>query len=134
MFRLRFVRLLVDLLALSILLTSCRVINENNKQSNLALGVKSPSIQGIVIRVFKTTGEIDAIFVEDIETSDAAYDKATVRLTDNTNIFISHNDTYILTDTTALTIGLQVAVVFTGTILERYPVSAEAEEILILGK
>ena len=74
------------------------------------------------------------LFVEGIKESDTSYDKATVRLSDKTRIYLSQGNSYKLASASQLTVGLTVEAVFTGLILERYPVSAEAEEILILEK
>jgi hypothetical protein len=115
------------------LAVACTPLNpQPDKPSQLALKQVKPSIRGTIIEVFQESDVPHGLFVEGIKESDTSYDKATVRLSDKTRVYLSQGNSYRLTSASQLTVGLTVEAVFTGLILERYPVSAEAEEILVL--
>jgi hypothetical protein len=117
------------------LVVACTPLNpQPDKPSQLALKQVKPSIRGTITEVFQESDVPHGLFVAGIKESDTSYDKATVRLSSNTRVYEPQNTGYRLASVSQLTVGLTVEVVFTGTILERYPVSAEADEILILGE
>lgn len=129
--------LIIAVMVLAVLVSACTssipAPNATAVPSTLALKLKTPSIRGTISDVYSTAGRPHAILVEGKLESDTVYDKATVRLSDSTRVYLSQNQNYTLTSSIQLTIGLQIEVVFTGAVLERNPVSAEADEILILG-
>lgn len=102
--------------------------------SQLALKQLKPSIRGTITDVFQKSDVPHGIFVEGVIESDTSYDRAFIRISDDTRIYLLQDKIYTLTSAAQLTIGLQVESVFTGTILESYPVQVTAEEILILEK
>jgi hypothetical protein len=117
------------------LVTACTPLNPQPEElSRLALKQVKPSIRGTITEVYQESGTPYNLYVTGIKENDTSYDKATVRVSDKTHIFLSQGNSYELTSVSQLTVGLTVEAVFTGLILERYPVSAEAEEILILEK
>jgi hypothetical protein len=117
------------------LTAACTPLNpQPERPSQLALKQVKPSIRGTIIQVFQESDVPHGLFVEGIKESDTSYDKATIRLSDNTRVYLSQGNNYKLASASQLTVGLTVEAIFTGLILERYPVSAEAEEILILEK
>lgn len=125
--------ILVLLLVASLLAIACASLNpQPAAPSALALKQVKPSIRGVITRV-STTGEIPhAVFVEGSDETDTAYDVASVMVRDNTRIYLQQADGYRIATVSQLTTGLRVEAVFTGTILEIYPVRAAADEILIL--
>jgi hypothetical protein len=124
----------IILLATILLVVACLPFNPTPEApSVLALKQVKPSIRGIITRVSLTAGIPHSVFVEGQTEGDTAYDRAAVKVTDKTRIYLHQADGYRLTSATQLTTGLRVEAVFTGTILEIDPVRAEADEILILG-
>jgi uncharacterized OB-fold protein len=63
---------------------------------------------------------------------DTDYDKAFIGVTETTRIYLQTDSGYDVADPNQLTVGMKVEVLFTGIIMESYPVQAEADEILII--
>jgi len=99
--------------------------------SKLATQSEQPDIRGKITAIIVTGGKINAIQIEGVLEKDTKYDKASVRITDKTRVFKLVGDSYQVASLDELINGQTVEVLFTGMILERYPVSVEAEEILI---
>lgn len=124
----------VFVLAITLLAVACIPLNPKPEvPSKLWLKQVTPSIRGVITRVSLTGGVPHAVFVEGPSETDTTYDVASVIVRDSTRIYLQREGSYSITSASQLTIGLRVEAVFTGTILEIYPVRAEADEILILG-
>ena len=113
-------------------LPSATLSNTPTPISLLATHSKSPDIRGEITAVLETNGQINAVHIEGDLEDDTKYDKATARIVEGTRIYISEGSDYRITSTNQLGVGLRIEALFTGEILERYPVSAEASEILII--
>lgn len=100
--------------------------------SVLATQSQQPDIRGEIVAILENEGQINAIHVEGAIENDTRYDKATARITDKTKIYISKGERYESISIDQLEVGMIVEVLFTGIVLERYPVSAEAAEILVV--
>jgi len=92
----------------------------------------TPDVRGEVMGISQTGDRVSAIEVEGALTAETRYDRASVRITDNTRIFLLAENGYTPASAGQIALGQQVEVLFVGLILERYPVSAEAGEIIIL--
>ena len=53
-------------------------------------------------------------------------------ITETTRVYLQTDTGYEAVDPNRLTVGMKVEVLFTGIIMESYPVQAEADEILII--
>ena len=91
-----------------------------------------PDIRGKVTGISQTEDRVNAIEVEGVLSADIRYDRASVRITAHTRIFLLGENGYTPASVSQIEIGQQVEVLFVSIILERYPVSAEADEIIIL--
>jgi hypothetical protein len=100
--------------------------------SALATQSQKPDIRGKITAVLETEGQINAIHIEGVLENDTKYDRATARITEKTLIYVLKGDSYEVASIDQLVVGLRVEVLFKGMILEKYPVSAEADEILIV--
>lgn len=94
---------------------------------------ESPSIRGEV-----TSAELDAdaegdagsILVEGEIEEDTSFDKASVRITQDTQVFAEDGTLAAAGD---ISVGQRVEVWFTGPVAESYPVQATASDVRILG-
>ena len=107
--------------------------------SVLAAQIQAPDIRGEIVAVTIIEGHINAIHIEDDTfntdntwKNDTKYGKAVAGIHEQTRIYILTGDTYEISTTDQLRVGARVEVLFTGLVLEKYPVSAEAAEILII--
>jgi len=100
--------------------------------SILATRSQSPDIRGEITAILETDGQINAVHIEGILEEDTKYDKATARIAEGTRIYVLKGSSYEVASTNQLSVGSKIEVLFTGEILEKYPVSAEASEILIV--
>lgn len=89
-------------------------------------------IRGTITDIFTTGEHINAIFVDGTALDNQDYDRASVQIVAETRIFRQRGPDYEVVASEQLTVGLQVSIVFTGEILERYPPAATAGEIIIL--
>jgi hypothetical protein len=123
----------VLILTITLVAVACIPLNPKPEvPSKLWLKQVTPSIRGVITRVSLTEGVPHAVFVEGSSETDTTYDVASVIVRDSTRIYLQREGSYSITSASQLTTGLQVEATFTGTILEVYPVRAEADEILIL--
>ena len=92
----------------------------------------NPHIRGTIIRISAPEGQIHGFSVEGVMETDTEYDKASVGITETTRVYLQTDTGYEAVDPNRLTVGMKVEVLFTGIIMESYPVQAEADEILII--
>lgn len=85
-----------------------------------------PSIRGTVSTVTGST-----MLIEGVVESDTSFDKASVTITEDTQIFNADNRPVSAVD---LSPGLRVEAWFTGPVAESYPVQATASDIRILSE
>jgi beta-N-acetylhexosaminidase len=80
----------------------------------------------------KKKGLVGVLMVEGEKGKDVGYDKASVKVTDKTTIKKLVGKERKDAKFEDLKVGSKVAAVFTGPVLESYPVQATAKEIVIL--
>jgi hypothetical protein len=123
---LKIILLLVTILIIAFLfITGC---------SLSSIGTKA-DIRGKIINIDKNTEDrniIGSILVEGNLERDTKYDKASVTITRQTHIFEYSNKKHIKADFESFKIGQKVQVLFTGQVLESYPVQVKAIEVVIL--
>ena len=107
-------------------------LNTPTPVSLLAAHSKQPDIRGKITAVIVTGGKTNAIHIEGVLEEDTKYDKASARITEKTRVFKLVGESYTVSSLDQLIVGQTVEVLFTGIIREKYPISAEAEEILII--
>lgn len=98
------------------------------------IGTKA-DIRGSIINITKNTEDkniIGSILIEGNLERDTKYDKASVTITRQTHIFEYKNKKFIKVDFASFKIGQKVQALFTGQVLESYPVQVKAIEIVIL--
>lgn len=98
--------------------------------SALAAKIRPPDLRGTITDVSAQDGKTNAVRIE----GDPQYDIADIHITTQTRIFITENDIVKNTSAEQLKNGMQVEVLFTGGIRMRYPISVDADEILIIAK
>ena len=99
-----------------------------------ALGehTKNPHIRGTILDISALEGRVHGFVVEGVVEADTDYDKAFVGVTETTRVYLQTDTGYEVATPEQLTVDQKVEVLFTGIILESYPVQAEADEILII--
>jgi hypothetical protein len=130
----------VILLSISILCIGCGGATDANSTPTVtptpvsALGERSenPHIRGTIMDISILEGRVHGFFIDGVTEPDTEYDKAFVGVTETTRVYLQTDTGYEVADPTQLTVGMKVEVLFTGIILESYPVQAKADEILIL--
>ena len=98
------------------------------------IGTKA-DIRGNIVNIAKNTEDkniIGSILIEGNLERDTKYDKASVTIARQTHIFEYSNKKFIKADFTSFKIGQRVQVLFTGQVLESYPVQVQAIEVVIL--
>jgi beta-N-acetylhexosaminidase len=95
---------------------------------------ENPDIRGTITSVTEDGGDVlGTVLIEGVIEDDTSYDKASVRVEDDTEIFQEAEDGSLAEVTFAeLHVGLQVEAWFTGPVAESYPVQAKAAKIVIL--
>jgi len=96
------------------------------------LAAGNPDIRGEITNIHQKEGITVSVLVEGEIEADTGYDKASVTITDTTRIYEKVGEDYLALSREDLYLGLRVEVLFTGVVLESYPVQTEAEEIVIL--
>ena len=95
-------------------------------------------IRGIITSVSQADataqgkGTLGAVMVEGPKAADTKYDRASIRVTTQTSIFVQHEQSCERTTFAAIKIGQRVQARFSGPVAESYPVQATAGEIVIL--
>jgi len=99
-----------------------------------ALGehTKNPHIRGTILDISTLEGRVHGFVVDGVVEADTDYDKAFVGVTETTRVYLQTDTGYDVANPNQLTVGMKVEVLFTGIIMESYPVQAEADEILII--
>jgi len=93
---------------------------------------KDPHIRGEIIFVtLRDENRTVAINVQGVLESDTLYDRASIKVSEETKVFIEEEGNYKIASITDLAVGQSVEVLFTGLIAMSDPVQAEAEEVLI---
>jgi hypothetical protein len=99
-----------------------------------SIGTKG-DIRGNITNITKNTEDkniIGSILMEGNLERDTKYDKASVTITRQTHIFEYNNKKFIKADFESFKIGQKVQALFTGQVLESYPVQVKAIEVVIL--
>jgi hypothetical protein len=93
-----------------------------------------PHIRGVITNKSEGSGSVlGTILIEGAIEDDTTYDKASVRVEDDTEIFQEEADGTLTEATFAqLSEGLQVEAWFTGPVADSYPVQAKGARIVIL--
>lgn len=94
---------------------------------------ESPSIRGEVTSAELDTdaeGDTGTILIEGEIEDDTVYDKASARITQDTQVFAQDGTLAAAGD---IAVGQRVEVWFTGPVAESYPVQATASDVRILG-
>jgi len=128
------------LLSIGILCIGCGGISDANSTPTVtptqasALGehTENPHIRGTIIRISTPEGHISGFFVEGVIESDTEFDRASVGITETTRIYLQTDTGYEVSTFDQLAVGVKVEVLFTGIIMERYPVQGRADEIMII--
>ena len=98
------------------------------------IGTKA-DIRGKITNIAKNTEDKDiigSILIGGNLERDTKYDKASVTITRQTHIFEYSNKKFIKADFESFKIGQKVQALFTGQVLESYPVQVKAIEVVIL--
>jgi beta-N-acetylhexosaminidase len=97
-----------------------------DKESNNKLGIR-----GEIKKVSTNDkGKITGIYVEGAIEQDTEYDKASIYITEKTNIY--EGNTKKKLEASSLKEGMKVEVDFEGPVRESYPIQADAKTIRIL--
>jgi hypothetical protein len=112
--------------ALSLILSGCRITGAARPSGG------NPSIRGTVVTIAAPSRVISGFMVEGHQDADTTYDKASVRVTEGTHVFIKQGENYTEASASALQVGQAVEVWFTGPVAESYPVQATAQQIVIV--
>jgi len=98
---------------------------------------KEVDIRGIITNIYKaaedSTGDIiGSILIEGNIEKDTEFDKASVTISKETRIFESKSGKLIKASFDSLKPNQRVQALFTGPVLESYPVQVKAKEVVIL--
>ena len=123
-------KVVVGLLISAAVLVAC-VIVVARPWSSATLPEEPPSIRGQITSItLPQTGPGGSILVEGVKEPDTQYDKASVAITGDTDIFgVDGKPGLSIGD---LEKGMRVEAWFTGAVAESYPVQAQAEAIRVL--
>jgi hypothetical protein len=114
------------LTTLSLVLTGCRITGVAGPSGG------NPSIRGTVVTIAAPSQVVSGLMVEGHQEADTTYDKASVRVTESTRVFIKQGENYTEASVSALRVGQTVEVWFTGPAAMSYPVQATAQQIVIV--
>ncbi|MEW5869933.1 MAG: hypothetical protein AB1894_11700 [Chloroflexota bacterium] len=118
---------------LGMIVTGCGLqASTSTPASALATRARKPDIRGEITAVSRAGGKIQAVHVEGDLAGGMQYDRASVRITEQTRVFRLAGDGYEAMAVDQLRVGQTVEALFTGIVRERDPVSAEAEELLVI--
>ena len=98
---------------------------------------KEADIKGNITNIYKATEDstgdiIGSILIEGSIEKDTEFDKASVTITKKTRIFESKNGKLIKASFDSLKPNQRVQALFTGPVMESYPVQVKAKEVVIL--
>lgn len=91
----------------------------------------TPSITGTITSISIDANGLGSILVEAPSGQDVAYDKASVAITDDTEVLLKATDGWGRFDAVDLNKGDSVQVWFTGAVAESYPVQATAATLVV---
>lgn len=120
---------------LIMILAGCSEGNEtrnNATEETTQQGQKFPHIRGIITTLSTPDDNITSLLVKGIIESDTRYDKAYIKVTEDTTIFLRENNEYTELRRSDLKIGQTIEAFFVGPIATSYPVQATAGEIIII--
>lgn len=125
----------MKLLKITLLLGTILIIFSSITGCSLSnIGTKA-DIRGNITNISKNTEDkniIGSILIEGNLERDTKYDKASVTITRQTRIFEYKNKKLIKADFESFKIEQKVQALFTGQVLESYPVQVKAIEVVIL--
>ena len=94
-----------------------------------------PDIRGAVTAISDGSGDvIGSVRIEGTIDQDTSYDKAVVRVENDTKIYRQSWEQWIEVTFADLKVGQSVEAWFTGPVAESYPVQVKASQIVILGE
>lgn len=110
------------------------IISCNFSTSNYG---KEADIRGIITNIYKATednaGDImGSILIEGNIEKDTEFDKASVTIIKETRIFESKSGKLVKASFDSLKPNQRVQALFTGPVMESYPVQVKAKEVIIL--
>ncbi len=127
------VKLIIVLLISLMLLTAClgngNEANEDQLPSDSGSELVTYGVAGRITNITnnESENEITILVESESENNGAEYDKASVKITDDTVIYSGDGN-----KTRDLELGQYVRVFFTGNVMESYPVQATAKQINIV--
>ena len=111
-----------------VLLSAC------TSDGDAATGTIGPDIRGAITSVTDGSGDvIGSVRIEGVIDEDTSYDKAVVRVENDTSIYRQVGNALMEITFAELTEGQTVVAWFTGPVAESYPVQAKASQIVIVG-
>jgi hypothetical protein len=100
--------------------------------------IREADIRGNITSIHRAPADdesdnlLGTIMIEGVKEADTNFDKASVRVTNETRVFDGREKERQPTSFDALKTGQKVAARFVGPVAESYPVQATASEIIIL--
>ena len=95
--------------------------------------VTNPDIRGAISSRSDGDGPTFSILIEGTIDADTTYDKASVRIDEDTAIYRHEGDDLVEAAASDLTSGTTVEAWFEGPVAESYPVQAYARQVVITG-
>ena len=126
------------LIGLFILLAGCSLGNDATATptpepiSELATHAKKPDIRGKIVKMIEHEGGLPSIYVEGKIYQDTIDDKAFAKITSETMVFRLTQGGYERAKVRDLVEGINVEFIYLGVVLEKYPPTGNAGEILII--
>lgn len=94
-----------------------------------------PDIRGVITSISAGSGDVTgSVRIEGAIAQDTEYDKAVVRVEDDTKIYRRSGEQLTEATFAGLAVGQTVEAWFTGPVAESYPVQAKASQIVIVGE
>ena len=111
-----------------VLLSAC------TSDGDAATGTIGPDIRGAITSVTDGSGDVvGSVRIEGAIDEDTSYDKAVVRVENDTSIYRQVGNALMEITFAELTEGQTVVAWFTGPVAESYPVQVKASQIVIVG-
>lgn len=93
-----------------------------------------PDVRGVITSISAGSGDVlGSVRIEGAIDQDTEYDKAVVRVEDDTKIYRQSGEQLTEATFADLAVGQTVEAWFTGPVAESYPVQAKASQIVITG-
>jgi len=94
-----------------------------------------PDVRGVITSISAGSGDVlGSVRIEGAIDQDTEYDKAVVRVEDDTKIYRQSGGQLTEATFADLAVGQTVEAWFTGPVAESYPVQAKASQIVIAGE